>query len=464
MLFDCVYLGLFHLTSKQVALIGDFNFPDIDWHLCTSGSHGKEFLDLVSDCFLSQHVLFPTRGNNCLDLVLSSDANLVSNVVNRGKIASCDHDLISFDIHVFTHISTSSRLVPDFIKANFEGMKLSLSIDWHSILSALSPDDAWLVFRDKVNEVVKTFVPFRKCRNSRRPVWLTRDVLRAIRKKRKLWRQFKLTNNDDDYARFKNQESMTKTQIREAKVLFEKRLARSIKVDPKSFHSYVRSKQKTKDVVGPLCDDDGVIVSDSSVMANLLNDYFVSVFTNESPVSDCVSFLSETETLLGDVNFSVDVVCDRLQVLNPNKSPGPDGIHPRVLHSCRDVLALPLSIIFSKCFNYGFVPQDWRIANVTPIFKKGDHCLPSNYRPVSLTSVVCKVMESIIKDAVLDHLLSNGLLNLSQHGFLPKRSCVSNLLGFLDTVTQLVELNNDVDVDPAYKKYGTNQIHIYTSI
>ena len=82
-----------------------------------------------------------------------------------------------------------------------------------------------------------------------------------------------------------------------------------------------------------------------------------------------MSFLCETETLLGDVNFSVDVVCDRLQVLNPNKSPGPDGIHPRVLHSCRDVLALPLSIIFSKCFNYGFVPQDWRIANVTP--KKG---------------------------------------------------------------------------------------------
>ena len=442
LLFDCVRA----VSSKQVILLGDFNFPDINWHLCTSGPHGKDFLDLVSDCFLTQHVLFPTRGNNCLDLILSSDPNLVSNVVNKGKIGSCDHDLISFDVHVFTQISSCNRLVPDFNKADFEGMKLSLSIDWHSLLSSLSPDDAWLAFRDRVNRVVKTFVPLRKCRNSRRPVWLSRDVLRAVRKKRKLWRQFKLSNSGEAYARFKKQESMTKVLIREAKVLFEKRLARNIKVNPKSFHSYVRSKRKTKDVVGPLCDDGGAIVSESRDMANLLNDYFVSVFTTESPVSDCVSVLNEPETVLTDVIFSVDVIRDKLHGLNPNKSPGPDSIHPQVLHSCSDVLALPLSIIFDKCFNDSFVPHDWRIANVTPIFKKGDHSSPCNYRPVSLTSVVCKVMESVIKDAVLNHLLSNGLLNLSQHGFLPKRSCVSNLLGFLDNVTQLVDLRNDVDV------------------
>ena len=117
----------------------------------------------------------------------------------------------------------------------------------------------------------------------------------------------------------------------------------------------------------------------------------------------CVSVLNEPETVLTDVIFSVDVIRDKLHGLNPNKSPGPDSIHPQVLHSCSDVLALPLSIIFDKCFNDSFVPHDWRIANVTPIFKKGDHSSPCNYRPVSLTSVVCKVMESVIKDAVLNH-------------------------------------------------------------
>mgnify|MGYP003328865674 CR=1 FL=1 len=72
--------------------------------------------------------------------------------------------------------------------------------------------------------------------------------------------------------------------------------------------------------------------------------------------------------------------------------------------------------------------------------------MPSNYRPISLTSVVFKVMESSLKDAVMDYLLSNRLLNLSQHGFLPKRSCVSNLQSFLDDVAELIDSKNDVDV------------------
>ena len=146
-----------------------------------------------------------------------------------------------------------------------------------------------------------------------------------------------------------------------------------------------------------------------------------------------------TSLSIGDIDFSVDLVSDKLKSLKPNKAVGPDGLHPCILQKCWDVIAFPLSIIFSKCFSYGCVPPDWKIANVIPIFKKGDHSSTSNYRPVSLTSVVCRVMESIIKDSVLDHLLSNSLLNLTQFGFLPKRSCVSNLLQFLDEVTQDID-------------------------
>ena len=125
----------------------------------------------------------------------------------------------------------------------------------------------------------------------------------------------------------------------------------------------------------------------------------------------------------------------KLRSLKASKAPGPDGIHPAILHECSEILSVPLCIIFEKCLNSNFVPEDWRVANVTPIFKKGDRSLPCNYRPVSLTSVVCKVMESLIKDYLLKYLLDNGFLNLSQHGFLPSRSCVTNLLSFLDDVS-----------------------------
>ena len=89
---------------------------------------------------------------------------------------------------------------------------------------------------------------------------------------------------------------------------------------------------------------------------------------------------------------------------------------------------------------------DWRVANVTPIFKKGNRSLPCNYRPVSLTSVVCKVMESVVKDCMLKYLLDNGLLLLSQHGFLPNRSCVTNLLSFLEDVSLSLDFGHSVDV------------------
>ena len=83
------------------------------------------------------------------------------------------------------------------------------------------------------------------------------------------------------------------------------------------------------------------------------------------------------------------------------------------------------SMIFELSYNSGKVPSEWKCANVTPIFKKGSKASPNNYRPVSLTSVVCKVMESIIKDKIVDHLCMNNLIFKSQHGFMKKRSCLT---------------------------------------
>jgi hypothetical protein len=82
------------------------------------------------------------------------------------------------------------------------------------------------------------------------------------------------------------------------------------------------------------------------------------------------------------------------------------------------------------------VPADWKHAIITPIYKKGKRSDPGNYRPVSLTSVPCKVLESIIKDSIMEHLLSNKLINESQHGFMPNRSCTTNLIEFMDSVTE----------------------------
>ena len=91
------------------------------------------------------------------------------------------------------------------------------------------------------------------------------------------------------------------------------------------------------------------------------------------------------------------------------------------------------------------MPKDWKKANATAIFKKGDKALPCNYKPVSLTSHMCKVLESIVRDSIIDHVRRYPLIKNSQHGYLKGRSCLTNLLEFLEVVSNYID-GHPVDV------------------
>ncbi|CAL4061280.1 unnamed protein product [Meganyctiphanes norvegica] len=109
-------------------------------------------------------------------------------------------------------------------------------------------------------------------------------------------------------------------------------------------------------------------------------------------------------------------------------------------------MSVPLTIIYQKSLDEGICPDEWKSANVTPIHKKGDRTDPSNYRPVSLTSQVCKVLESIIRDKIMEHLTENNLLNDAQHGFREGRSCLTNLLEILESWTEIIDDGDCIDV------------------
>ena len=132
--------------------------------------------------------------------------------------------------------------------------------------------------------------------------------------------------------------------------------------------------------------------------------------------------------------------------LKLNKSPGPDALHPRVLKEVALGIVDALVIIFQHSIDSGRVPVHWRVANVTPLFKKRGREKMGNYRPVSLTSVVRKILESIIKEAVNEHLESGDRIGPSQHGFTKEKLCLTNLLEFFEDVTSRVDKGEPVDV------------------
>ena len=221
---------------------------------------------------------------------------------------------------------------------------------------------------------------------------------------------------------FKEQRKLCKNLIRNAKSTFEKCLADKVKENPKAFYSYSRSKLKTKETVGPIAEGD-LVVHDDVGVANIINDYFSSIFTIEKlPIPNPVQiFNGSSGDRLTDICFTKEDVHKLLKNLKPCKAPGPDKIYPRVLKELASEIAEPLYVIFKESLRQSVIPTDWRRANVTPIFKKGSRQSAANYRPVSLTSVVCKLLESIIRGGVTEHLNKYSLLKKGQHDFISIR-------------------------------------------
>ena len=117
-----------------------------------------------------------------------------------------------------------------------------------------------------------------------------------------------------------------------------------------------------------------------------------------------------------------------LRGTNPHKATGPDEIPGRLLKTLSDEIVDSICLIFQASLDQGRIPTAWKQAYISPIFKKGDRHKPSNYRPVSLTSVCCKILEHIVHSHVMGHLDRNQLLSDAQHGFRKKRSCESQLI------------------------------------
>ena len=191
--------------------------------------------------------------------------------------------------------------------------------------------------------------------------------------------------------------------------------------------------QNVRDKVGPLEDNAGNIITQGLLMAEELNMHFSAVFTREDtssiPVPETKFKGSEGERL-GQLVVTPEVVVSKINNMKENMSPGVDGISPKILKETVEQISAPLAHLFNMSLQEGIVPFEWKEANIIPLFKKGSRNKSVNYRPVSLTSVICKLLETIIRDHMMDFLIKHKLINPSQHGFLKAKSCLTNLFMF----------------------------------
>ena len=274
---------------------------------------------------------------------------------------------------------------------------------------------------------------------------MNKETIRTVKRKHSTWVRYLNTKQGRDHEAYIRARNEAAHQCRKTRRDFEARLAREIKTNNKAFWTYVNSRRKSKSSMADLIRNDGTYARRDEDKVEVLNAHYAKTFTVEDLTDIPVPNPRELQSHL-HIEVSRDKVLKLLRALRVDKSPGPDGIHPRILRELAETLATPLQILFSASLTRGEVPTQWREATVVPIFKKGDKADPGNYRPVSLTSVICKTLERLIAEETVEHLRTNALTAPQQHGFTTGKSTVTNLLEALDVWTEALSHNLPVDV------------------
>ena len=154
--------------------------------------------------------------------------------------------------------------------------------------------------------------------------------------------------------------------------------------------------------------DQGGKIKEDAEKSELLNNYFTSVFTNEQ--SEPPSIDSQIDNNICEIQVSKERVLKLLKGVNSSKCAGADGLHPRFIKETSETLALPVSILFNKSLSEGSLPDIFKRANVTPIHKGGDKSLPKNYRPISVTPILCRLLETIVREVITQHIKTYNII------------------------------------------------------
>ena len=440
---------------SHVLLCGDFNLPDINWNQeTTSASENHvsfKFLESVKNCYFTQHVIEPThfRGDqkaNILDLILTNTENMIADLEYGSPIGSSHHVSLNFKLMCYSEQTTRGRKTYRYAKGDYSELRNLLSIyDWDELLKQKSCIESWTLFSDLLNKGVQTCIPkgYNSHKKPGRALWLNEAALAKVKKKTAAYKRYQETKEGADHVQYARARNQARWACRSAKKSFEKKIANESKSNPKAFYKYANSKLKVRAGIADLDTPEGIATTDRQ-KAEALNSFFTSVFTREKTDEIPQPDPSDVDPI-SDLIITEGKIMKKLKSLNPNKSSGPDGLHPRILQELSEIISKPLSMIMQKSLDEGILPQDWKDAHVSPIFKKGKKNQTTNYRPVSLTSVVCKVMESVIKDHIMEHISRNELISDAQHGFVPGRSCSTQLIACLEVWTEIIDRGSSLD-------------------
>ena len=450
--FENLYSKIKDEKPLATFFTGDFNaHSEFWWPDGDTTPEGTELEELFTRLSLSQVISEPTnfephKNPSCIDLIITDQPNLILDSGTRPSLDSfCHHQIIYGKINFrIPPPPPFERKIWHYNRANTAAIKKSMiSFPWVQHFR-LNPDPNWQVktFTDIFLNIMSNFIPneIKKC-SPRDPPWITSQLKSLLNKKNRLYKNYKRHGyKAEDKVRLDAFRIECQQTVEMAKMSYLANLGdklNSANTSQKSYWKIInRVMNKCRSPKIPPLLANNLFILNCKEKAKHFNDFFsqqCKPIVNSSVLPILYFF---TEKIIDHITVKNDEIISLIRKINPGKATGSDGISGQMLLLCDDSAILPLKIIFSNILSTSIYPDLWKIANVTPIFKKGDKQLIKNYRPISLLPICDKILEKIIFNHLYSYLTANRLITKNQSGFRPGDSTTNQLLYLVDEIHQ----------------------------
>ncbi|MES9976550.1 MAG: endonuclease/exonuclease/phosphatase family protein, partial [Candidatus Thiodiazotropha sp.] len=337
----------FIASTVRFVIIGDFNLPDINWDLETTrrGQMAETFLDWMHAHALHQHVKSPTRYRHpqvpsLIDLVITRYQRDVQQLNIEDPVAGSDHCALNIRIptRYVKPIGKPRRFYGKMDTAQL--ISKAASFRWIPEVATPSVEQRWLAIKEGILRLTNEFAPLTQPKKKRRPVWWQPKIERKIKRRRKLWLEYRQAQTTAAWEKYRVARNETQQAQRSAKLRYENNIARKAKSNPKAFYAYIQASKNVRESVGSIEMEGGrVMATEDSQKAQTLMSFFQSVYRPPLELSrEKLSALSERETKFSMISITENDVFAQINSLDRHKSAGPDELHPAVVQPLADIL------------------------------------------------------------------------------------------------------------------------------
>lgn len=462
-------------ANSRICVLGDFNLNDIFWSqigdstelLPSKVNKSKEinFIDSLLSLNLVQINHISNQLNRFLDLIFVPDDCKFSihECLMPISPSNVHHTslLIEIDSYNFFKYSESQISINfNFNHCNFDVINsLISSVVWMPIFSCEVTSSCYEKFLNTVLGIFRKNIPFKKAKPYKLP-WYTPGLKKLKNLRNKFHKHFLDSGSLDSHAKFIHYQREFNFLNKFLYKQFILQKEGQIKMNPKSFWSYVKSKKQVSDIPSTMVYGDRVSESCSDA-ANMFAHFFSSNF--ESPTIHAARYSNVFDMLdIGILEVSEDDVYNAIMQIKNNLKSDSDGLCAYLLKKCAPSISFALSYIFNLSLNQGVFIDKWKSACITPIFKNGRKDDVTSYRPISKLSCVSKVFEHVMYKKLF--FLTKSLISPFQHGFYAGRSTTTNLIVFSEYCLSTLELGKQVeciytDFSKAFDKVSFNILY-----